>query len=435
MPHPNSARCAVGRMSLAAMLLVFAAASPAFAQYTLNSVASFNGTDGATPQAGLILSGGTLYGTTEYGGATDGEGPASLGYGEVFSVPVTGGTPTILTSFNGTSDGAYPLADLTLSGTTLYGTTSGGGASGNGEVFSIPTSAVNGTPTGLGSFNGTTTGAGPGGGLILSGSTLYGTTGGGGASGDGEVFSLPITGGTPNVLGSFTGTANGSGPGSDLILSGTTLYGTTRNGGANSDGAVFSESISGGTPVRLASFNRTDGQFPESSLVLSGGTLYGTTGSGGGNGVGVVFSLPVTGGTPNDLTSFTQIDGSSPDAGLILSGSTLFGTTENSITSFGEVFSIPTSGGTPNILAQLNSTDGEFPVAPLVMDSSGNLYGTASQGGTGGNAGAVFVLSVPEPTSASLLAISALALLRRSGRHKNVCIAGEKSLSRILTKT
>ena len=36
------------------------------------------------------------------------------GDGEIFSIPVTGGTPTILLSFNGT-DGANPAASLTLS--------------------------------------------------------------------------------------------------------------------------------------------------------------------------------------------------------------------------------------------------------------------------------------------------------------------------------
>ena len=63
----------------------------------------------------LTLSGNTLYGTTvERGGIN--------GYGTVFSVPVSGGSPTVLASFNG-SNGEMPDAGLTLSGSTLYGTT------------------------------------------------------------------------------------------------------------------------------------------------------------------------------------------------------------------------------------------------------------------------------------------------------------------------
>jgi uncharacterized repeat protein (TIGR03803 family) len=418
MHNVNSAKCTFQRLSWAAALLLITSVSPAFAQYTLNTLASFSGSpDGSAPVAGLLLSGNTLYGTTQNGGAN--------GDGAVFSLPISGGTPTILASFNGTTTGSAPLSDLILSGSTLYGTTSGGGASSSGEVFSVPTSAVNATPTVLASFNGTSTGNGPAAGLILSGSTLYGTTSGGGAHSDGEVFSLPITGGTPTVLGSFSGTATGSNPDADLILSGTTLYGTTRNGGANSDGAVFSESISGGTPTRLASFNNTDGKFPVSSLVLSGTTLFGTAQGGGGNNAGVVFSLPIAGGTPSVLTSFTQLDGNGPVAGLILSGSTLFGTTDSSITTFGEAFSLPTTGGTPNILTEFHNFDGQFPAAPLVMDASGNLYGTTEFGGASANNGTVFALAVPEPASASLFALTSLAMLHRRRR------AGVSSQARI----
>src|SRR5277367_5105058 len=126
-------------------------ASAAKAQDTINTLASFNVGDGAGPQAGLILSGNTLYGTTGYGGAN--------GDGTVFSVPVTGGTPTVLASFNG-SNGKNPYGDLILSGNRLYGTTSEGGAYGGlftggiggGTVFSVP--VTGGTPTVLASFNG-----------------------------------------------------------------------------------------------------------------------------------------------------------------------------------------------------------------------------------------------------------------------------------------
>jgi uncharacterized repeat protein (TIGR03803 family) len=257
--------------------IVAAAASPAVAQYALTTLASFNDTDGYQPQAGLTLSGSTLFGTTEEGGAN--------GDGEVFSLSTAGGTPTVLASFNST-DGAEPTAGLTLSGSTLYGTTSSGGAHGDGEVFSISTAG--GTPTVLASFNGTD-GGGHAAGLTLSGTTLYGTTEGGGANNDGEVFSLPTAGGTPTVLASFNYT-DGYQPQAGVTLSGSTLYGTTF-AGANGDGEVFSLSTAGGTPTALVSFNGTDGAAPAAGLTLSGSTLYGTTDHGGANGDGTVFEL------------------------------------------------------------------------------------------------------------------------------------------------
>ena len=61
--------------------------------------------------------------------------------------------------------------------------------------------------------------------MTLSGNSLFGTTGGGGANYDGTVFSIPLSGGSLTVLASFNG-SNGINPLAGLTLSGTTLYGT-----------------------------------------------------------------------------------------------------------------------------------------------------------------------------------------------------------------
>ncbi|MGD0461182.1 MAG: choice-of-anchor tandem repeat GloVer-containing protein [Tepidisphaeraceae bacterium] len=387
---------ALSNLSVASIIALLAGvASPAFAQYTLKTLASFDGTDGTSPFGGLTLSGNTLYGTTEGGGANN--------YGTVFSLPTTGGTPTVLASFNG-ANGAYPYAAPILSGNTLYGTTNGGGVGGYspGVVFSLPTTG--GTPTVLATFNGTD-GIGPMGGLTLSGNTLYGTTGGGGANNGGTVFSLPVTGGTPTVLASFNGGATG------VILSGNTLYGTTKYGGANGYGEVFSVPAAGGAPTVLASFNGANGTVPYAGLILSGNTLYGTTYQGGPNsgglldhgyGGGTVFSVPITGGTPTVLANFNGTDGNAPTSGLLLSGSTLYGTTElggPDTDDGGTVFSLPITGGAPTVLAVFNGANGGEPAwGDLVMDANGNLYGTTMFGGGGGYAvGTVFELS-PPPT-------------------------------------
>ena len=100
---------------------------------------------------------------------------------------MTGGSPTVLTSFKG-GNGQYPTAGLTLSadGSTLYGTTYQGGTYGDGTVFSVPLSG--GSPTVVGSFN-VSNGEYPNG-LTLIGNTLYGTTSYGGAYNEGTVFSI-----------------------------------------------------------------------------------------------------------------------------------------------------------------------------------------------------------------------------------------------------
>jgi uncharacterized repeat protein (TIGR03803 family) len=388
-------------------LTVAAAAAPAFGQ--IKVLASFNGSsNGNAPSAGVTLSGNTLYGTTEYGGATND--------GVVFSLPITGGTPTVLASFNGSSNGDEPSAGLTLSGNTLYGTTEYGGASDWGVVFSLP--ITGGTPTVLASFNGSN-GEWPVADLTLSATTghLYGTTVGGGDNGDGVVYSLLIGGGTPTVLASFDG-ADGQAPRAGVTLSGNTLYGTTWEGGAidTGYGAVFSVPITSGWPIVLASFNGSDGDKPITDLTLSGDTLYGTTSAGGANVDGEVFSLPITGGTPTVLASFNGSDGAIPEAGLTLSGNTLYGTTQfGGAYGDGNVFSLPITGGTPTDLADFNGSNGEWPEAGLTL-SGNTLYGTTEEGGANGY-GTVFSVSIPdgipEPTSISILAMGAVLALRR----------------------
>jgi uncharacterized repeat protein (TIGR03803 family) len=87
--------------------------------------------DGAYPMAELVLDGaGNLYGTTTQGGSGF---PKN---GIVFRVDPAG-TETVLHSFNGT-DGATPMAGLLLDAAgSLYGTTRSGGAFGFGTVFKI----------------------------------------------------------------------------------------------------------------------------------------------------------------------------------------------------------------------------------------------------------------------------------------------------------
>ena len=132
--------------------------------YSFSPVSLYNSpyinADGAFPNAGLILSGATLYGTTFWGG--------SAGSGTVFAVRTNGTGFTVLHNFASSS-----LAGLILSGATLYGTTYWGGSAGSGTVFAVST---NGTGfTNLYSFTGGSDGSGPSG-LILSGNALYGTT-------------------------------------------------------------------------------------------------------------------------------------------------------------------------------------------------------------------------------------------------------------------
>jgi uncharacterized repeat protein (TIGR03803 family) len=158
--------------------------------------AFFGGPDGNYPEAGLTVGSrfnvvSTFYGTTSEGGT--GTGCRRSGCGTVF-LSATTGTEKRLYSFcsqTSCSDGANPQAGLIDVNGTLYGTTAGGGANGGGTVFSID--SMTAAETVLYSFcsqPSCTDGEYPRAGLIDIGGTLYGTTAGGGANGDGTVFSI-----------------------------------------------------------------------------------------------------------------------------------------------------------------------------------------------------------------------------------------------------
>lgn len=103
--------------------------------------------DGSLPYAGLVLDAitGNLYGTTELGGSGPcKEGRSIEGCGTIFelSPPTTKHgkwLETVLYSFTGGADGAFPLAGLTEDPQTgiLYGTASSGGTYGQGVVFQV----------------------------------------------------------------------------------------------------------------------------------------------------------------------------------------------------------------------------------------------------------------------------------------------------------
>jgi uncharacterized repeat protein (TIGR03803 family) len=227
------------------------------------------GNDGGLPLAGLTLSGNTLYGTTFSGGSYAENNP-NIG-GTVFAINTDGTGFTNLYSFTGDNDGDNPQAVLVLSGNTLYGTTSQGGSSSNGTVFAINTDGTG--FTNLYSFSASSgslpniineDGAFPDAGLILLGNTLYGTASLGGSSGCGTVFAINTDGtGFTNLYsfsagsGSLANVTNEDGafPNAGLILSGNTLYGTAASGGSSGYGTVFSLSFAPQLTINISGTN------------------------------------------------------------------------------------------------------------------------------------------------------------------------------------
>jgi uncharacterized repeat protein (TIGR03803 family) len=412
--------------------ILITAAAPAAAQ-TLDTLLTFSGSNGRSPRAGLITdAAGNLYGTTGEGGPNNG--------GTVFRLSDDGTgayTATILHSFNG-PNGQYPYARLAIDVTgNLYGTTYSGGASGLGTVFRLSDNGAGGyTATTLHSFAGAD-GRLPYAGLAIDATgTLYGTTVGGGPSDRGTAFRLSDNGASGNtfaMMHSFGG-PDGSFPYGGLAIGADgNLYGTTQGGGSSSAGTVFrlSDNGAGGyTAATLVSFNGTDGSFPSAGLAIdSAGNLYGTTRQGGATNQGAVFRVSDNGAggfTATTLLSFVGADGSLPFAGLIIDAAgNIFGTTERGgLHDRGTIFRLSDdgSGYTATTLYSFAGPDGQYPLAELLADAEGSLNGTTFTGGAN-DRGTVFRLSdtgfvppappaepVPEPASLAFIALATLSL-------------------------
>src|SRR5206468_3355127 len=99
-----------------------------------------------------------------------------------------------------------------------------------------------------------------------------------------------------SVLHNFT-TAEGGVPNGSLAISGSTLYGTARQGGANNAGSVYALSFAGSNFQTLYSFTGgvSSGYRPYGGVVVAGSKLFGTTSGGGVHNVGTIFSLNTDG--------------------------------------------------------------------------------------------------------------------------------------------
>ncbi len=268
------------------------------------------GNDGWQPTLGNLTfdRANNIYGTTEDGGSGGCYG--GFGCGVVFKLtPSNGGwTETVLYSFMGSSDGAYPLSGLLLDQSgNIYGTTTSGGVGncnayvgGCGTVFELTPSPNGWAETVLYSFTGGTDGGIPEGGLTWGASgVLYGTTAAGG-TGNGTVFELMPSQGawTLNTIYTFPGPGI-SGPTASLALDAAgILYGTTLSGPPDyppCSGSVFRLSQSYGIwdySLLHCFTGGSDGGQPYSPVTLdTNGNLYGTTYAGGAYGDGVVWEL------------------------------------------------------------------------------------------------------------------------------------------------
>jgi len=372
------------------------------------------GTDGGGPNGSIGFdSSGNAFGTTHFGGVVTCGGNYGGGCGVVFELAPKksgGWSESALYAFGDGADGGFPNAGVIFDKSgDIYGTASTGGSSqcsiGCGVVYELNknsgwSESVPHTFTGSdGEFPNALL-------LPASNGTMYSTTWYGGTTGNGTVFSLTPSGSgwKEKVLYSFAGTADGSAPAGGLVTDRAgNLYGTTYKFDGDNDGVAFElrRHAHGSWKDRvLYTFaNNGGGEDPYAGLIMpSKGKLFGTAIKGGPDNGGTAFELQ-----PNKkhqwiekvLHAFgTTGDGNAPYGGLVadksgnLYGTTVFGGSSNA----GTVYELSSRRGkwTEQIVYSFSGgSDGANPSGALTFDSSGNLYGTASDGGQSGH-GVIF---------------------------------------------
>lgn len=371
--------------------------TPAQAQ-TFTVLHTFSGSDGATPYSGVTIdSGGHLYGTTSRGGANQ--------TGVVYELKHVGSgwVESVLHNFGSGSDGAVPYAAPVFGPSgILYGTASLGG-SGDGVVYSLrpPANVCTSTScpwdeTLLATFTGANGSTPAYGALTFDASgNGYGTTQYGGTTNDGTVYEISRQGQewTESVLYSFgTGEFDGIQPLHNVVRdSAGNLYGTTYEGGMEAGGGVFQllPSGSGWTEGIIANFPQGSGL--QAGLIIdSAGNLYGAT-DGIGTGSAEVFELTPSGGGWSLTTLYTFSTNRSdfgPVGNLVMDHSgNLYGATYSlGSHNQGNIFKLTPSNGSwtyTDLYDFTGGSDGSGPIGDLNIDSSGNLYGTTQNGGSG----------------------------------------------------
>jgi uncharacterized repeat protein (TIGR03803 family) len=193
--------------------------------------------------------------------------------------------------------------------------------------------------------------------------------------------------------------ATGSSPSGTIALdSAGNIYGTTVEGVNQSTcgdgdgcGTIFKISSTGQQTIlhTFTSGSYFNGVGANGVIRAANGTLYGTTLQGGASGVGTVFKL-TSSGSYGVLHHFTggATDGSEPSAVVAASSGNLYGTTTQGggtgcspYPGCGTIYKVTPSGTETVLYSFTGGTDGREPGGTAVLDSTGNLYGTASVGG------------------------------------------------------
>jgi uncharacterized repeat protein (TIGR03803 family) len=333
--------------------------------------------DGTTPMAPPVLSGGFLWGTTNYEGG---------GCGSIYRADISNPYNALIQTrgrFDCSGSVNYPTTSLTPVGSVFYGTTS------PGAVYKFDPS--DNSITAVATLDNATIGTTPSA-LVAYGSYLYGTTQTGGPNNLGTLFRFdPVGHGVTDMYDFGSGGGSAPWPASRLLVVGSLLYGTTYQGGTFNNGTIYKFDPSNGNVTTLYSFTGSEGRLPKSGLASSGSYLYGNCSSGGTSSRGTVFEFDPVGLT---ITKFAtppaNTFSSNPDTTMVAVGSYLYGTSPS---GYGSIYRYePATNTITNAATFYGTSDGYSLPGPVTAVGS-FLYGMTEFGGNS-DLGTVFKIDL-----------------------------------------
>lgn len=247
-------RSAIVLAVLAALTMVIAGPAASAGTPGFRILHQFKGPDGTEPTFLVRGADGNLYGTALVGGV----GAQGVGNGTLYRIDPGTGAFTLIHAFQGTPDGSLPGRLVPASDGSIYVVVASGGAFSQGAIMRLD--LADGTLSILHSFTGGADGAGPGYLTEVSPGVFYGTTGGGGTPPagchlppQGVVYRMDVEG-TVTPLHTFCENIDGSGPNSIVAMPGGDFIGTAREdgplpGGAFGVGTVWRMAPSGDVTV------------------------------------------------------------------------------------------------------------------------------------------------------------------------------------------
>jgi uncharacterized repeat protein (TIGR03803 family) len=387
-------------VAVAAAFLVSTISPRSMAAQSFTVIHTFMGPEGAAPASGLTVdSAGDFYGTAAGGG--------KYGFGTVFKLrdSDSGWTLIPIYSFAGGTDGSTPFDNIAIAADgSLFGATYNGGQGscqgGCGTVFRLtPGQNVNmWTETVLHRFTGGADGALPYGSVVFGpNGYLYGTTYFGGnvgftrcadvwitTAGCGVVYELAPSGNSwvETVLYAPHDLSVGVYPTGNVMADRSgNLYGVLSYGDLNG-GAVYNLSQSG---------SRWNVEILYDNFGVVGSPWWGLTMDSSGNlyGMGTTMGFELSPGSGGwELIQIPELPvGGSPGGKLVMDASgNLYGATWwGGAYGQGAIFKLTSSptGWTYTSLHDFTcGDDGCLPQTDVAFDAAGNLYGTASYGGS-----------------------------------------------------